>query len=836
MIKKIFLMVLVFLIILPISLAQNPDVTVTIKDYNESGRRDNLYQLGLGRFNSLLNPVDIDAQSQSVLLTKGRKIPLISDLDGDGIAEIIVLDQETFEIYQNKTLDFVTAFNLDTAFDERFSNILIFDIDGDGLSEIIVVAEKEKELHILEFNGTTLVNQTRFAGTDLSGLSFTGEANRAGEVAIKCSSTERCLMTYADNIRSGFTPGFGKDLFFFATFFNSSEEGISTAFETAIDSEINSVFGAFCQPNIRHIASIDYDGDNGGATADPSEFEFIATNMKINHAFGQDEEVNIYWIDILPNRSVVLENSEISTRPGDIFSVGSDKAFTCDNSNGDNINIDGSGLGFPLFPAYYVTSPMVFNADPVKAGLEAIVGMGVDADEFIMVVFEKDGTDLGRFPAFLLGDSEGIMISNIFKADIFDDSTEDFCVMGFAGDPIGAIDESISVTCGTLADPNGFGTFPQVQSLEFRFDKSGRFNLSEDYDVLDKLAHSGEFDSTNDLDEVVSAYGIFKLDRNSCLDSIFNNDCTMELIFAQPKQSNNPRVITTDAYDKFGLEDMIVMTDTNLFYLDDLVTNQPINEFCGESGSVTGQCTRYILNPCLDSVWKKNTTVQIKMTPSDPEDDLTAIRARIYAGTSNEQDSGFVNISSGAEFTISTTIGGDPFTANLSGGGFSMILQAVDIVENPSDIESITKAFSVAETGVETFDCTTTAETGVEVVEVPDEIIDASLTVDATRNSVITGLETFEGISGLAGTTIWLILMIAFSLFIWFELGQSNMSGSSALGVIGIVNVLMIVLGARLGILSTALVVIIVVLGVVILGVFLGKFLTGIGTTGNGGV
>ena len=42
-----------------------------------------------------------------------------------------------------------------------------------------------------------------------------------------------------------------------------------------------------------------------------------------------------------------------------------------------------------------------------------------------------------------------------------------------------------------------------------------------------------------------------------------------------------------------------------------------------------------------------------------------------------------------------------------------------------------------------------------------------------------------------------------------------------------IFNILMIILGQRLGILSTGLVVSLVVIGVVIIGIFLGKFLLG---------
>lgn len=819
--KILSLFILSLLFIIPIV----SGVGQTAKtDYNESGNSDGLYQLGLGGFNSALDPDTVNnLQTTSVTVTDGRKIPLVSDLDGDGFTEVIILDGRNIEIYQNKSLTFVTSFTLGTASDTRFSNMITFDIDDDGLREIIIVAEEERELHILEYNRSILINQTAFQGIDLSSIGLIGGIE-SGEVVIKCSSPERCLMVYSSALDTGFTPGFTQTNTFFGQFFNSSQESISSSFRTALDT--SSGFSVFCQPNIRHMMAVDYDLDD--PTNDPAKFEFIASNLEVELSSTTDEVANIYWIDILPNRSVVLDdnggiNPVTSDRVNDIFGTTStDNRFTCDNSAGFNVNVD--GVGHPLFAGFYITSPLVFNAEN-SAGLETIIGIGKDPDEFLMLMFEKDGSFIDRFPATILGDSEGIMISNVFKADIFDDSTQDFCIMGFNGDPIGSIDDSISVTCASKIDPNGFG-FPSVESLEFRFDKVNLFNISQTYDQNSILAHSAEMNTENNVDEIVSAYGVLELDLDSC--GIFG-DCDMDLVFPQRKTANSPRVISTDAFDKFGLEDLIILTDLNLFYLDDGFSNQPANVFCGEPTSITSTCSQFTINPCVKSTWKINTSVKITITPKDPEGNLLSVRARLYAGDTNEFDSGFINVSSGQEFEIS----GGTFIGNKSGGGFNIILEAVDIVENPDTIRTVTKQFSVAENGVETFDCTTTGDTGVEEITPTVVIFNASLTQDATDNSIITGVTTFIGLTGLAGTTIWLILMIAFSIGIFFRASDIGWSGNSALGAVAIVNALFIILGARLGILSTGLVIIISVLGVVLIGVFLGKFITGV-STNNG--
>lgn len=816
-------LILLFTFLLVISSAYST-INIAITSYNESGNVNNLYQFGVSAFNSQLDPDIVNTlQTTTRVVTDGRKVPLVSDLDGDGVSEIIVLDDRTFSIFQTTTLTFITSFTLDTASGEGFSNILTFDIDDDGLREIIIVAENEKELHILEFNNSVLTNQTRFIGINLSAYNFNNApSGDRGEVTIKCSSPERCLMIYGSSTTSGFA-GAPKTINYNAGFFNSSQEGINTSFQQLIDSTGSA--SVFCQPNIRHMAVADYDADDGGAIAPDNQKEFITSNMEVGQSISADEQVNVYWIDILENKSVVLENSVTDTRSGAFLStVNPSDAYTCDNTAIAQ-NTNAGGADFPVFASFYVTSPLVSDFSSVN-GLETIIGIGLDEDEFIMIAFDKDGNNLGRFPNVIFGDSEGIMISNTFQADIFDDSSTDFCTIGFNGDAtiLGlGISQAITLTCGSLLDD-----FNGQDTMEFRFNKAGFFNLSLAYDTHDKIAHSINADQTNTGDEILTAYGVFEADTTTC--SILNN-CDLNLIFQQPKITNNPIVISTDGVDRFGSEDLIILTDLNLFYLDDGASNQPISEWCGEDGSVTGSCSKYVINPCITSIWKQNTTVQIIVTPDDDEDDLTAVRARIYSGDSNVQDSGFINISSGQEFTISVNnVTSTNFIANKTGGGFFIVLDAVDIAENPNDIETVTKTFSVAGSGVETFDCTTSAVVGVDVVDVADVSI-ASKTIDATDNSITTGIASFTSITGLAGTTIFLVLMLAFSAFIWFEMAQRGMSGNSALGTIAILNILFILIGARVGIFATSLVVILVVLGVAVIGVFLGKFLTGLRTS-----
>ena len=81
----------------------------------------------------------------------------------------------------------------------------------------------------------------------------------------------------------------------------------------------------------------------------------------------------------------------------------------------------------------------------------------------------------------------------------------------------------------------------------------------------------------------------------------------------------------------------------------------------------------------------------------------------------------------------------------------------------------------------------------------------------------------------MGGTTLWLLGMLVMTVLIWFVMAEErNIGGSATLGTISIANVLAIILGARLGIFGTGMIVILVLIGVVIIAVFLGKFLTGL--------
>ncbi len=769
--KLVLLVIAIFLLV---------STVIAETDYTEVGDADTSFIRGNGIFNSQLDPNTDVVITGTLVVSDPKKVPLISDLDNDGNFEIIILSGTSLSILQNKTLDVADTFSLNVTPTERFSNIIIFDIDGDNLNEIILVAEKKAHLIILEYNNSRVTLQKDFNFTEQGLTVFVDQrsASVSGLHTLACESTERCLVAYGNRQDTGS----GTNLF--ASFFNSSFLGHETQIDTAPSGE------TFCTPKIRLMERGDYDQD--------SDVEFMFVYASYTET-ATDDEVNVYWLNVEDNHSVTEELQVTTTEVGGILEDSGPDLF-CDITNTQPLFTSTGGSGLAI-PEKFFTAPLVFDADPSSAGLETIIGVMTDNNEFIMIMYDSSATEIREFP--LIQESEGQLISNVFRAEIFDDSASetDFCV--FAQQ---STDEQLSLTCGSLQDGDGFG-IGNLQTIEFRLENFNEYNVSHDFDEFQIITHSIETDSTNSEDEILTSFGVLGISLTGC--GILNN-CDMSLIFNNPIQDG--AVISTDL-EETNLEDLLIMTSTNLFYLNDGFENSPAT------------ISAFTTNPCIDSVWKINTTVEITVTGSDINNDNVAVRAILYSGDSNEQDSGFsANVSSGTTVPFN-------FVANKSIGAGTLRMEAKD-VENQETVDVIERSFSVANTGVEFNDCVTSQSFVVE--EEVEAVLNASLTVDATDNAVIRGINGISGISNLAGTTIWLLIMLFTTIFIWFEVVQRGMSGNSALGTIAIANALFIILGARLGILSTALVVIVVLLGVVILGVFVGRFFTGISTGGNG--
>lgn len=780
MIKNILiLMLMIFLV--PVAFA--------VTDYNETGLSSGTYDLTdqRGLFNLNIDANAVDLNIVDIGLSDNTGIPLVSNLDNAGLKEIIVLDDGDIRLFtKTDVINVIDSVSVGTSTTE-FSNMITFDIDGDGRREVLVADIQTGLISIADYNGTDFVIQ---AIIDLSGLvDYTVSTTNPSEVMIKCKGVNSCLAVYTETVF--FNAGNTQDIF--AVFFNSTDVGnVSFIASAGAGSQ------AFCFPKIKQIQVADYDEGDGTE-------EYIYSAML--HFGSGDEEVHIFYVDILTGNIPSLELTRIIT---DIDSVASG-ASSCQASD--------SRVG------NFFTSPLVAESGDGNRP-ETWIGSMVDDNEFRIYKFEFDDATPETFPK-LAFDSDGIIISNVFIVNgALDGTGRDFCVMGQTPLGTGEFGEDDQITVLCASEVNTVGLFDNVQFQFEDYSETFEFNISLELDNWFIGAHSVDMAQTDspDSDEILTSYGVFDLDTASC--SILFGNCNMNLIFDNTEADGIS--IAVD-YEDAGLVDIIHVTETQLNYIDDLFTNTQVSAFCGEEGSVSGTCSEYEINPCIDSTWKINTSVSISITPKDFDGDTVSARAIIYQGDTNEQDSGFsANVSSGTEITLSA---GSGFIGNKTIATGVINLQIRDT--GNENIRTLTKSFSVANTGVEFGDCKTTAETGVQ--EVAGVITNATLTTDATSNSITEGITLIGGLARLSGTTVWLILMITFSLFIWFQASERGMTASGALGTIAIINVLMIVLATRLGIFSTSLVIIITVLGVIIAGIFIGRAVTGVqGIGGNG--
>ena len=761
-INKLFLLFLM-LFIIPIVAANT--------NYNESGNFDINYQLGTGIFNLNLDPVaDISVAVRTV--TNPRNIPLVSDLDNDGINEIIVIDLPLIRLLEPVTLDTVAGFN--TGKTERISNVITFDIDDDNLTEIIFVFEESEILSIFEFNGTSLYNQSNISLTNLSNTVDS-------EFMIKCGKPENCILVWDGDIKA--TSG----SFLAMIGFNSTNTSVSgqTTIEDSVLTNDN-----YCFPKIRSIAYADYDIDG------TSEYIFSAMKLKRN----DNEEIKILYVDVLDNLAITTEFERSITSCGE---DGINPHYN-EDPQCDTIVASTELLSENLF-----TSPLVFDAEDESDGLETIIGVSTDADEYKICSYYNPSVNIEEMDDYPeIAEADGFLLSNPFRANaILGSGNNDFCVMGYDED-----DLELEVICANERDTGSL-----TEDTEYKFSTAGNINITvETYRKQSIIAHSAQHSTATtegeNLHEIVSSYGIFSLDP----DTIFEIQGlvlikTMNLIFNNPRDNSkgdDGSMISVDAEMlniEGGSEDLIFMNSNNIYYFDDGRTNTP------------AVITEYTVNPCLDSVWKVNTSVQVTVTVVDADDDLVSANVILYRDSTNEMNNNWsANVSSGTEIPFD-------FTANKTIGTGNLRLRGRD-VENPLVVDEIDLTFAVGLYGVEFGDCTTSVVITPEDEE--EEEAEADLTTDAADNAITNALNTFINLTGLGGTTLWLFAMMVMTVLIWFE-GIKIASGNAILGTIVIFDVIAVILGARLGIFSAGMIVTIAVIGVVILGVFLGKFLMG---------
>ena len=685
---------------------------VSATDYYEQVGNDNGYfQLGTGFFNSQLSDVcgvgDLDCFPREI--SSPKFTPLVADLDNDTINEIIVFDGKDIKIYNSSPDSFLGIIDAVTV-TQVIETGLIYDIDGDGYKEIIVSSKSGGNgyVEIVRYNGT--------ATTLLTTLDLSGEITTTHESSVTCRGENDCLVAYSDRATYLFTDAGDMKV----SSFNSSHIINTTTIYTGTSNNVE------CLPSIRHIPFIDYDNDG--------DIEYFVSYFDMN-----TRKVNIGILDVDVLGSITLEQTIIVDGT---ISMG---MISCS----------------AIYPGHYAnvnsmfTAPLVFDIDGGSSnGFEIAIGVMTDTDEFKIYVYKSNGDLLDDYPE--VSDGNGLLVSNIARFNAFPDTADvDFCVMGYDW-----VDELLDLVCGSEQSGLIFET------QKFRYDAEDfSYNVSAGYHTM---IHSGQHSTAttdgNNLDELVCSYGIFTLDYSE----IFINTRNLGYIWENPKGDST--IITSDI-NSIGREQMLVLTDTNIWLLTD--------GYALQGGEIDYYCTY----PCIDAVWKvsdENTSREAEVTIKviDADGNQVSARAILFYGETFAQDSGWsVNGSSDTTFTFN-------FQINESISNSVLRLMGRD-TSNPDDESIIDLTVSTGLNGVIKEDCFTCVDitTSVDAEDLgldneSDALSEDNLETIRNEAMAMTGVDAKY--AGLIGFLFVFLLTVG----VFWGMVQAKINDSRALVII----------------------------------------------------
>lgn len=710
---------------------------------NPSGVDFDYQNEGRGSFTTVAGQFDFDLFAKGLTASLGT--PIIDDLDNNSVSELIIIDSDIAKVFQGKELTAISSIDIGDA-PADISNVISFDIDGDGMNEIIFIA--------VNLNATNdrvvILNFTQSDGIQIQNV-FTINAEVTHPM-IGCRAANECIGV----ITSGST----NDLF---NPFNAVHRGITfdstgltlpTTFIIYTEAQATGDEIALCSPRDKNIVVNDYDSDGN--------IEYIISMGKQENSGGNDVEYRVFWLD---NTTVIQTGFESNTVSNIITE--------CPNEFGITNSF---------------TSPLVaevFSSEPQK---EAFIGAASDPTDFKIFAFRgSDAFQFEEFPEIL--EADGIIISNVILGNFFPETgAVDVCVLGYDN----TVPE-IDLLCGT--ETRGF-LLPDSDSFEF--DTTGLFNISNSIIELDLLSHGVQFSNAptgfQDLNEIINPYGIFTLDFvgvNELL-RIFQNTAGDSVILAVD-------------LERVGADDIIAMTETNIFYFDDKLSNEP---------AVIVDIT---FNPCvIDSFLKVNTTLSIITEVRDTNDailgfDPINLEVIVYEDTTDERNQTFTNVSV-SQVTGATTIPSE-FIVNVTGISQRIVLRASD-TENPTEIDEVIQIFSVAELGLEFGDSICTLE--IEVTAEEEEAA-LNISVAATANEGLTNF--FEGASNefkVSPLVIVLFLMLGFTFAVLTTADRANdsMITMNKIVFLFVGNAIIFILGALVGAIPFGALLVIIIFGI----------------------
>jgi hypothetical protein len=305
-------------------------------------------------------------------LNTGLFMPLTSDLDGDGLTEILIWDNKYIKIFQEKTLQLKGSINTNMKGEPY---IWLDDYNGDSLNEIFVVTSLNNSLRIFDYNASGIfLNRTISFGVYATSDSKLGACNNHGT----------CFFTYQQ----------GSNLFL-KTFRNDQIGNANIS--------LHSIGNTYCSPRIANVNVVDgnFDGRD----------EFVFSMIEDQGAGLW--RTHVFYVDVLDNMTPrMLNQLDVATTASGV---------NCSTYSGVYGSPNGASSGV-----------LVGDFDGVLSnGYEFVLANKASANQWDTKSYSLSSMAfIDDYPEVLYAD--GIFVSNpVPVVNAFDGSTLDFCTLGY---------------------------------------------------------------------------------------------------------------------------------------------------------------------------------------------------------------------------------------------------------------------------------------------------------------------------------------------------------------------------------------------------------------------
>lgn len=662
--------------------------------YTRLGTSSEDYNLGSGIFNSDFSDSEYGQYVEGAI--NSVFVPYVADLNNDGINDIIIIDDDKVKIYNQvgSALILMGQNTLNLTGYSAITNPEIFDINSDGMLDIVYVRYSGTPT-----TGTTAANpyMLTWNGSNF----FPQEVCDLGSYAAVLNTTSNSVAFGCDQINKQ-CMFIANGLDFNNIKFYAFKYGTCGGYMQEL---LLGGAGLTCLPVIGSIPSSDIDSDG--------KIEY-ATSVFQRQVGAGSEYVRLVSIEINDtsqmNTSVDFDISEATS------------------------NFDAEYTGGCADYGRTITQAHLQDLDGGSTK-EVIFGRQTDENNYKVKAYDGEGNEFQTFPFLFNG--EGHILSNIIQMECHPDAPfngRSFALLGYD-----TPDSALDLLCGS---PGAVGIDTKTYeytNIPYNISLGNYYELSAS--LIHRVSTDNQLEDGVNLDELISTYGIFRLDQDLADE--------LELIWSNPKDEGAINFIDVQ---KTGSSDVLLLTEGNLWYLDDGIDRVGC-------GGLANCIESIITRPCITQVIQINETVEIQVTARDElNNDNLSVRLIAYEGMSNEQDSNWTS------FLISGSTHSLSFEANKTGNNIPVTIYVKDSFDETIN-DSITYNLpAVSNVGL-TYDDGVSCEL--------DGTIDINLTESISSNFSLSDTDRQalrESIRNVAGVTdpldsskdpliVWVILL-----------------------------------------------------------------------------